>query len=219
MVGLAGKITKNFRSKSKEDLVNNELENMFKSSWFYDADLDEEMPMIDVRKLKKIVLVDGSNKGIDKYLPAVMAMLNSISAITYVKNISNVIRHSYKKKTECIKKKPYWPVLDCQHARDKDDNNYHVVSIDLGRTEWTSMLASEPSVVNEIKERGRSLVIGKGHGNHSFKISAKLDEDYNLIKIEFSTYRPWSWNKYPTIDINPGEKLTIEKFLDWYLIS
>jgi len=140
-------------------------------------------------------------------------MLDTISPISYVKNLPNIKIHSFGGHKP-IKKNPYWPTLNVQHTYDQGE---HVISLKIYRTKDFSAHITDQSVIDKLIEKGRCFIIGDGASFHNaFVISAYVDEDWNVKKIILKYGWTLGGTRSTPIEIEIGSKLTVEKVMSWY---
>lgn len=205
MSGLARKITSDFRSKKKEDLIKDSIKSSFESTWFKVEDTETDMPMLDKKKVEKLFFVDGSKRHIKKYSDAIYKSLRSIAPISRVVNSDNLkeIPKFFKDKREKIKKetKLKWPKLNFAHSYYKD---LEILTLTIAIVLQWSDDVSESS----LKER--CIKIGE---SGPLQLILVVNQDGSLKETIIETIHAIS--KAKGIHVPPQHLLSIEEFNKW----
>lgn len=205
MPGLASKITKDFKSKKKEDLVK-EVISSFESTWFKVEDTETDMPLLDKKKVEKLFFVDGSKRHIKKYSDAIYKSLKSIAPISRVVNKDNlkeIPKFSSKAKREKIKKetKLKWPKLNFAHSYYE---GLEILTLTIaGVRPWFDD-------VRESRDKERCIKIGE---TGSLQLLLVVNQDGSLKETIINHIH--AINKAKGIHVTPHHLLTIEEFNKW----
>ncbi len=207
MPGLASKITKDFKTKKKEDLEKEVMYSSFESTWFKVEDTETDMPLLDKKKVEKLFFVDGSKRHIKKYSDAICKSLKSIAPISRVVNSDNLKEipklFSSKIKREKIKKesKLKWPKLNFAHSYYED---LEILTLTIsGIRPWFDDL-------RESRDKERCIKIGE---TGSLQLLLVLNQDGSLKETIINHIH--AINKAKGIHVTPHHLLTIEEFNKW----
>lgn len=208
MPGLASKITKDFKSKKKEDLVK-EVISSFESTWFKVEDTETDMPLLDKKKVEKLFFVDGSKRHIKKYSDAIFKALKSIAPISRVVNSDNlkeIPKFSSKDKREKIKKetKLKWPKLNFSHYFY---NGAEILALSI---DSIGSVISWNDELPESKIKDRCIKVGVTGPLLLFLV---VNPDGSLKDTIIDVQH--SIDKSKGIHIPPHHLLTIEEYNNW----